>query len=171
MCRPLRRIQCGIRGVPSADCLTGSMSAVISGGHLPEFENPYAAPTAEILIPDDFGKLRRDGRYLVVPNKWRTPPICLFTGDTHDLTQLRRAQLTWINPWFSWLLLAGIATNFIVGLCLQKHGRQTLHEGGAQLAAFLLPPSQIFLCLRTGYFRGLLGFGCSARRLQPHGAD
>ena len=155
MCRPLRRIQCGIRGVPSADCLTGSMSAVISGGHLPEFENPYAAPTAEILIPDDFGKLRRDGRYLVVPNKWRTPPICLFTGDTHDLTQLRRAQLTWINPWFSWLLLAGIATNFIVGLCLQKHGTfyccLSKRCAGKHFMRVVLN-WLLFCCLRRKYF-------------------
>lgn len=136
--------------------------------YLPEFENPYAAPTAEILIPDDFGKLRREGRFLVVPNKWRTPPICLFTGDTHDLTQLRRTQLTWINPWFSWLLLAGIAPYFIAGLFLQKHGTfyfcLSKRYAGKHLMRvvlnwllFLLPLSQIVFVFENGLFPWAVG--------------
>ncbi len=70
-----------------------------------ESSNPYEPPSADLDMPVSGNQVRREGRHLVVPKGWVSPPVCLFTGVTEPLTPHRQANLWWLHPAWLWLLL------------------------------------------------------------------
>ncbi|MDB6136555.1 MAG: hypothetical protein JWM59_4798 [Verrucomicrobiales bacterium] len=84
--------------------------------------NPYAVPESEIVVPEQTEGARIEGKCLVVPKDWQSPPICLLTGDTTDLSALRRKKLTWIHPaWFILFFIIRLVA-LLVFILLRKKG-------------------------------------------------
>lgn len=90
----------------------------------PPYLNPYAAPSADLGVSASSQHSWIEKKSLVVPKDWQSPPICLLTGATTDLTPVRKKALTWVHPGLMVLILLGII-GIIAVLLLQKKG--TIH--------------------------------------------
>ncbi len=87
-----------------------------------DHSNPYAPPTGEPVTATAMSRSRREGKYLIVPKGWISPPVCLFTGAVAPLTPLRQARLSYIQPaWWLFLLLGPLAM-ILVGLFATRMG-------------------------------------------------
>lgn len=86
--------------------------------------NPYAAPASELVMPASSQHSWIEKKSLVVPKDWQSPPICLLTGTTTDLTPIRKKTLAWSHPGALLLIILGIIGIVAIAL-LQKRG--TIH--------------------------------------------
>lgn len=96
-------------------------------------ENPYAAPKTiagpmplmeEIYIQDDC---------LLFPRKYDFPPVCIKSGETENLSKVRKATLAWYHPAWALLILTGVIIFVIVVLCIQKTAKVTYYLSTAEL--------------------------------------
>ncbi|MES2468022.1 MAG: hypothetical protein V4675_12020 [Verrucomicrobiota bacterium] len=87
-----------------------------------EHSNPYAPPTGEPVTAPAISKARREGKHLVVPKGWISPPVCLFTGAAAPLTPLRQARLSYIQPAWWLFLLLGPLVMILISLFATRMG-------------------------------------------------
>jgi hypothetical protein len=99
----------------------------------PEF-NPYAVPASPLVLPPSLTSARIEGAKLAIPKDWQSPPVCLLSGDIQDLTPLRRARLTWMNPGFLLFIFLSPILFVLIALLVQKKGKIYYHLSAAQAA-------------------------------------
>ncbi|MES2707844.1 MAG: hypothetical protein V4726_14725 [Verrucomicrobiota bacterium] len=108
-------------------------------------DNPYAPPRADLEDPLPAAQpVRIEKSFLVVPRKWISPPICLLTGETAGLSEVRHLRHRAVCPLMA---LHGIA------LFLAANGIYLLallfFAAGVLMQRFFGIPGHWFLFPRT----------------------
>ena len=84
--------------------------------------NPYAPPQSAPSVMPPKSAARIEGKCLVVPKGWISPPFCLFTGVAEGLTPLKQGKLSYLNPLWIFSVLLSPAVLFLVAVIFTQKG-------------------------------------------------